>query len=834
MAVVDRDEYSTIRFWDHLVQRGASNAIETIRDVIRREGLSGDALALAHGAAGRCLFEAGRIEEARSSAAAALGAVDGVSDEVRHWVAMGASFVLAEAGQIDEALAQLQVIARESDGVELGRVHVQTAAILHHAGRLHESLVEFDAGQRLLEDQGQAAEQIRLRNNRGVVLLQQGQFVRADDDFRAAERIAADTELWSAQAQSVANRAVLLGRSRRLADSIGEFERAAELYERAGSPARLVAIMSIDQAEVMMHSGLLADAVEAGHAAIASIRQTGNSVLLGDAQLISARAEMASGRLRAANGTASSATRTFIESDRGDMVPQARSVEVTVALLAARTEVDVTDQLSEAATVIDSLRAAGWDDPAAALAVVRVRAARRWHLTETVAADVERLRAGVSDGRRDTALLGWWAEAVAHESAGHTDAAAEACHAGLDILDDIIAEAPSLEKRSAAMKMGGDLSQLLLDVAVADRDAETALAAAEGTRARSLHDELAESTPHQPLTLRGAVRLRSDLVDRLGDRSLVEWIVARDEVWAVVLQRAGCRLVRIGSYGEIARARDRVVMWLDLAAEGPDDSSFRAMRAARLLDDLLIAPLGLPPANGVVVVPVDLLHGIPWSGLPGLADRPLALSPNAQVWLGADRRAVRPGSGVGLVVGPELEGAEVERTVIERLHPNVVVAAGEEANASTVSSMFSDTDLVHVAAHGRFRSDHPLLSTLRLGDGEITMYDAVPERVNTRLAVLSSCEGGAQGTADGSEVLGFSSILLARGAGAVLAPLTVVRELECADFVAQVHVELAAGEPIACAVANVRERWLAADDLSRWAVASSFTCFGSGRVTVAD
>ena len=76
----------------------------------------------------------------------------------------------------------------------------------------------------------------------------------------------------------------------------------------------------------------------------------------------------------------------------------------------------------------------------------------------------------------------------------------------------------------------------------------------------------------------------------------------------------------------------------------------------------------------------------------------------------------------------------------------------------------------------------------------------------------------------------MSAVILARGAAAVLAPLTVVRELECAEFVAEVHAELAVGEPFACAVAAVRQRWLADDDLSRWAVASSFTCFGSGAV----
>jgi hypothetical protein len=109
----------------------------------------------------------------------------------------------------------------------------------------------------------------------------------------------------------------------------------------------------------------------------------------------------------------------------------------------------------------------------------------------------------------------------------------------------------------------------------------------------------------------------------------------------------------------------------------------------------------------------------------------------------------------------------------------------------------------------------------------------VPARLRSRLVVLSSCEGGAHGAADGSEVLGLAAVMLARGAAAVLAPLTVVRELECADFVSDVHRELASGDAFGRAVATVRRRWLDDDDLSRWAVASSFTCFGSTRVAVA-
>jgi CHAT domain-containing protein len=234
-----------------------------------------------------------------------------------------------------------------------------------------------------------------------------------------------------------------------------------------------------------------------------------------------------------------------------------------------------------------------------------------------------------------------------------------------------------------------------------------------------------------------------------------------------------------------------------------------------------------------VLVAVGGLHGIPWSGLPSLAGRSVTLSPNAQLWLQADRRAEEPARSVGLIVGPDVTTAAVEWAAVETLYAKVEIGADRDAVAETVRSMFARLDLVHVAAHGTFRSDHPLLSTLRLCDGESTLYDTVPARVQARLVVLSSCEGGAHGAADGSEVLGLAAVMLARGAGAFLAPLTVVRELECADFVADVHAGLASGQPFGDAVAATRQHWLADDDLSRWAVASSFTCFGSGRVAVA-
>lgn len=826
------NDYSRSEYWDRLVQRGPAAALRRVEEALAHPELSRDARCLAHNSAARSLFELGRVRDALEAARTAIDESAGAGLDVRSIVEMSSSVVVAEAGFVDEALAGLEALAATREGVELGRARLQIGYVLHHAGRLHEALAEFDVSERLFVRGGESRDRFRVHQNRGLVLLQQGRLDEAASDFERAEVLADELGMVAAQAQSVANIAVLHGRARRLTESMQAFDRAFRLFEQAGNPARIVALAEIDRAEVMMHSGLLLDAIDAGRAALDLVEPSGNRIMLGDAHLMVARAELAAGHLRAATQSASRSAEIFAASGRPDMVPQAQSIALTAALSTEREPNRVGPLLDDVAGVVARLRAHGWQSSADELALVRVRAGLRCGLVDEIRPDVDELRRGVADQRRPTVLAGWYAEAIGRSLAGDHRAALAACRTGLDLLDDIVAEASSLEQRSAAMRLGHDLSGFTIELAVDLGDADTVLAAAEGTRARALHDELAGRERHRPLTESGAHRLRGELAARLGNRVLIEWVVAHDEVWAVVFDADGSRLVRVAGRSEVARARDRVVMWLDLAAAEPDESSERALRAAEVLDDLLIAPLRLPDGVGVVMVPVDLLHGIPWCGLPSFAARPVSMTPNAQVWMEADRRAAGAVRSVSVVVGPALTESDTELAAIRRWYPGAALASGPGATAHSVRSMLAGSDLVHLAAHGRFRSDHPLLSTLELHGGEATLYAAIPDRVRSKLVVLSSCEGGAQGTADGSEVLGMSAVLLARGASTVVAPLTVVRELECAEFIADVHRELASGEHVACALANVRGRWLADDDLSRWAVASSFGCFGSGAVVV--
>ncbi len=820
---------------DRMVQADPRAAIEEANVVLEQRELDDQQSAIAHATKGRALFELGRLPAAVTSMRRALVAAGRTQDDrLAGSIAMSAAAILAEGGSVDEGLSALAELASRSSGAELGRLEMQRSYVLHQAGRLSEAITSVGVAEDLLRDSGDSLGLLRMLLHRGLVLLQQGQFDRSMIDFEEAEKLAVDLGQAATRAMIVANQAVVLGRSRRLREARNKFDEAQQLYVIAGSPHRSMAIMEIDRAEVMLHAGLVVDAIEACHAAVDLVAPTGNTTLLGDAELMLARAELAGRRWRGAVVAAGAASRTFESAGRVDMITHAQAIDVCARLGSARDRDDVSRQLRRAADLVVELRRRGWESLASNLMLERVRVGRRTGTAELIRDDIEELRRGISSGERGAALAGWFAEAVGRELEGASIEAAAACHDGLSVLDDIVAEAESLEARSAALATGGELSQLLIDLAVERGDAATVFGAAEGTRARALHEGLTENERYEPLTESGAGELSDELARRLGPRTLVEWIVTRGEVWAVLLGGGSGRnrLERVGSYREIVRARDRLMVWFDLAASEPEGSSERAQRAARILDDLIIAPLGLPADNGVVVVPVDLLHGIPWSGLPSLAGRPLALAPNAQVWLDADRRALGSAGSVGMTIGPDLDSADVESTMVARHHEHIDVATGADATFAVVASMLGRCDLVHLAAHGTFRSDHPLLSTIRLADGDATMYDAVPELVRSRLVVLSSCEGGAQGTSDGSEVLGLSSVLLARGAAGVLAPLTRVRELECAEFVAEVHGELVAGEPFACAVAAVRQRWLTDDDLSRWAVASSFTCFGSGAVNL--
>jgi CHAT domain-containing protein len=111
------------------------------------------------------------------------------------------------------------------------------------------------------------------------------------------------------------------------------------------------------------------------------------------------------------------------------------------------------------------------------------------------------------------------------------------------------------------------------------------------------------------------------------------------------------------------------------------------------------------------------------------------------------------------VAGPGLEGAEREVVELASQYRSATVLTGAAATAEAVRSALDGAALVHVAAHGRFRADNPLFSSLTLADGPLTVYDLETVRRAPHTLVLSACESGLSDVRPGDELMGLAAAL---------------------------------------------------------------------------
>jgi hypothetical protein len=132
--------------------------------------------------------------------------------------------------------------------------------------------------------------------------------------------------------------------------------------------------------------------------------------------------------------------------------------------------------------------------------------------------------------------------------------------------------------------------------------------------------------------------------------------------------------------------------------------------------------------------------------------------------------------------------------------------------------------LAHVAAHGRFRDDSPLFSSLDLDDGPLTVHDLELLATPPHRVVLSACESGVMAPVGPGELLGLVSALLAVGTAGVAASVVAVNDEATAELMVELHAGLEAGEDLAAALLRVRRA--AAGDPLHEATAASFLALG--------
>ncbi|TNM38594.1 CHAT domain-containing protein [Nocardioides albidus] len=787
-------------------------------------------------ALGIVLRDGGHAEKALDVLRAGLVAAMTVGDPDRvRDVRATLGVTLAFVGRSGIALRELEAAMDGATGEVAAKVAMRLAAVLTMLGRHVEAAPVLRGALDELVRCGNRGWEARTRAWLGHVHLHLGRVDDAENEVSEAARILAEEGAWVDRLSTLSSLAeVALARG----DHAAALRRFGDTVDAAAAAGRPVIFEVVARfADAYLAAGLPSDAV-------ALMRSfDGELAPLDQAEFLAAlaRALLAADEPTQAADTARRAVELFRSQDRPWFRLRARLTAVRARLALD----DVRGLAQEAAAVADELHTQGADEAPLALTIAGRLA--------TGADRAEFWSRAASYRHHPNALVragAWHAQALSREETRDRGGVLRAAAAGLDAIDEHRRLIGSSELRALATTHGRELTTIALRHAASD--ARTLLRWSERTRAtalaqppatsdattipaslaalrdngRQLAEARQEGAPtdeleRERLRLERAVRAEShtlsattaaqqrpasveQILAATGDTALVE-LVDVDGTLHVVVAHAGRVRRRVaGTLDEIAALLGPAAMLLRRAARGrPADT---AALGVRLQEAILGDAVRLLPDAPVVLAPTARLHGLAWSLLPTLHDRPFAVVPSAGQWLRA-RATPRPEpASTVLVAGPALASGGAEVPVLAERHREAVLLDGPRATLDAVLTHLDGAGLVHLAAHGRFRADSPLFSALDLADGPLTVHDLeriprAPYRV-----VLSACESGVLAPVGAEELLGLAAALFSLGTAGLVCSVGEVNDAATAALMVDLHAALAAGRDPATALCEVRRR----------------------------
>jgi tetratricopeptide (TPR) repeat protein len=780
-----------------------------------------------------------------------------VAAEVR----VSRALALAYQGRMRAALADLDRAGGVLTGPVLARVELQRAAVWQMQGKLDAALAAYDSAQPMLDRAGDTVALAVLHNNRGLVRSRRGLLAGAQADLTRAAQLHRELGNETDAAEAATNIGLVAARRGDVVAALAAFDEGDRL---APGSRGTDAVGLLDRTEALLTARLLREARATGERALAELTSRDVHAYLAEIRLILAQIALLDGRPAEARTLADQAAREFGRQRR----PVYRDWATATAVRAAW-EADGPSQelLTAAGRLVPRLEAAGWTmaalDARLLAGQVALALGRRDQVRRQLAPLAERRTADPAEVRSRV----FHARALLRLADGDPRRADAALRAGMAAIERHRAALGGTELRVGASALAADLARLGVELAVSAGDpwrvlrwgerwragtlalrpvrppAEVEIATAltelrqvvqaqqqvEGAASeRLLRRQAAVERTVQRLARQGrvsdpyqadrpsAARLRA----ALGDRVLVEYVESGRELYAVVVpgnKAAGRQsLHRLGPSDPVAQSAMMLRFWLRrllLRFGSPDRAERELLAEAARLDRIVLAPLAAELGSELVIAPTTGVHSVPWSLLPAVAGRPVSVVPSAAWWVraaeGARQRAAAPGPGrVTLVAGPAV-------------YPGPAVLTGAAATVDAVTAALDGAGLAHIAAHGSFRADQPLLSSLRLADGPLTAYDLERLTSAPRLIMLASCSVAMAEVRPGDELMGFAAALLAQGTGAVVAPLLPVPDEATRLAAHAVHRALRSGAGPAAALAA------AGAGTDRY-TAAAFLCLGAG------
>ena len=796
------------------------------------------------------------IELARAAIELGVEAGDAES-EVLGLLALAAP--LSISGDIPGALeATGRAAGRSSDPYLRARCMFQEAQILTLEGELptaRDAYLEALTVFRRVGDQNMVRGAL---GNLGYIDTLAGELARAETELSEALEIAIAREEEVAISGISHNLGVLASYRGDLVGALEHLERSEAIFmEITGASAP----QHVARAEVLISAGLFREALALARALADANRSSGDAEHEGNALLVAAQAALLCGEPEQAEAMAALAMAAL-----GAQGRPGRAAEAAATFVQARLTVDGAspDLVAEARRVVDDLERVGAVAAAGSASLVAARAALDLGDHDTAALLLRKV-AAERTGPVELRVSGWVARALLALEAGDKPGAGRAIREGLALVDRYQAALGATDLRMGIERQSRDLATLGMGLALESRNARRILAWMDGTRARSLRhrpvspsgdtglDELLarlrqveagirqtgtsdEEQTRQRRRLQdeiaGVARSRrggdvagggvtvAALLDILGDTSLIELGVHDGILFGIHARDGRVRRFELGDYGVVVRELEHLRFAMRLSA-----------RRGRSLDPAPLADLDRRVLGGielgdepVVIVPHPGLMALPWAALPRLRGRTLSVSPSAEMWARARGRNRREGRIV-VVGGPDLTTAHREVREVGRVHSSATVLEPGVGVVETWEAL-DGAALAHVASHAIFAVENPMFSSLRLGDGDLNVYDLERLYRPPDLVVLSACDSGYSETRAGDELTGLTSALLSMGTRNVVASVGLVPDSDATpDLMVTFHEGLVQGAEPASALARAQETMFA--DPDTFVVAASFICVGA-------
>ena len=784
--------------------------------------------------------------------------------------------VFSAAGRTRAALRQAAIAETELQdprhALDLARLRVNHAQVLMRIGRNAEALACLDAAAPVLGQHGDAKWEGFLRSNRGILLAYRGKQEAAIADLRRGIEVCESAGLDTLLCALHQNLGFALLRAGRIPEALQEIARAERSAELVGMQ---IDSAYADRAETLLAAGLAVEALENAERAVVGQLAADLASDAAESRLIAARAALAANLVGRAAQLAAQARAEFAKQRRYNWAAQAWQMELAARFAEGERSPELLRELTRC---VARLERVGWLllPQEARLQAARTAAALRRK------AQAERLYAQISadrfSGLATLRILAWEAESERRLLLGDRGGAGRAVAHGLKVLAEFAGTLGATDLRAASASLGTELATTGLRLSLEGGSARSLLVRSEQWRAASLRraparpaqsgqlaerlsrlravttqvqegplkkegnldigalqrervkleeeiKELARHTPGSPLAPEAPLVLRT-LDEALDGRALVEYVRLDDELHAVVLADGRCTRHRIGAYPAVLKELEslRFAMGRIAMQHGSPAmiSGAQAIyqHARKTLDHMLLDPLRkrIGDDGELVLVPTGSLHALAWAVLPSMQGRVLTVAPSARSWLAAGQVPVSPGP-VALAYGPDLEHAEEEIAALAKLYPDAKPLQGADAGANAVAESWDGASLAHLAAHGKFRRDNPLFSSLQLADGPLTVYDLEHLGRAPRVLILSACDSALSGIHPGDELMGVASALLALGSKTLIASVAPVDDEHTRTLMTALHTGLGRGMPPALALATAQ---------AEHPEAPGFICLGSG------